>query len=86
MKTWMLARITDTCGGCGSVIKVGAPMLVLQGVGWRKSRCAACASEPVPDDIASGPSVGHVIRAEFGDRLASVRGLARDFKRAQGGD
>ena len=54
MKVWIRTRIEGTrCGCCGGEIPVGAPQLVI--VDWRLRRCAVCAGEPAPQDVAALP-------------------------------
>ena len=89
MKTWYQARTATSCGRCGDTIKAGEHVLELGGIGWKVQRCHRCASqqgESLPEHVAEGPSPAATIRTNFAERIASVRGLARDFKHAQGND
>lgn len=86
MKVWARLRAAQSCGLCGGEIAKGTPALELAGPGWRKLRCVACAGEPAPADVAVQPTTASVIRGQFGQSIASVRGLAKDWKHAQGGD
>lgn len=86
MSTWQRARLTTLCGGCGDRIDRGTPTLVIEGPGWRKVRCAACAGEPVPADIDDQPLAQPTIGPRFEARLSSVRAMAADYKHAQAGD
>lgn len=47
MSDWQRARGTRTCGGCGAVIAVGDPVLVIP-VGRRSTlvRCGTCREAP----------------------------------------
>lgn len=51
MRTWTRAGRDGLCGGCGALIRVGDPLLLLTFLQVRapKRRCRACAGEPVPD-------------------------------------
>lgn len=89
MKSWYRLRAVQVCGCCQESQAVGQPVLELSGPGWRRIRCHRCASqqgESMPDHIAEAPTVAHAIRTDFSQRIASIRGLARDWKHAQGGE
>lgn len=89
MKAWYRLRTVDVCGRCGESMAVGAVVLEIAGIGWKVRRCHRCASqqgESLPAHIAEAPTAAHVIRTDFSQRIASIRGLARDFKHAQGND
>lgn len=86
MRLWARLRQAKACGGCGQLIAKGAPALELAGPGWRVLRCALCAGEAVPEDIAEQPSQAAVIRGQFGNTIQSVKGLAADFKHSQAGE
>ena len=90
MKAWYRLRAVQACGRCGEQMKVGdAVFQITGGAGWKVRRCHRCASqqgESLPEHIAEAPTAAHVIRTDFSERIASMRGLAKDFKHAQGND
>jgi len=90
MKAWYRLRAVQACGRCGESMKVGDVAFELRGAaGWKVRRCHRCASqqgESLPAHIAEQPTAAHEMRTNFADRIASIRGLARDFKHAQGND
>lgn len=57
MKTWQRAPFAVKCGNCGTVLKQGAPMLLIElpGVTRKRRRCKACAGEPVNWDQIAKP-------------------------------
>ena len=85
MRTWVRARLNIPCGHCPTVIATGEPLLEIRAPGWAKVRCATCAGEPVPASIDDVPAA-QTSRVHFAERIASIRGLAKDFKHAQAGD
>ena len=90
MKAWYRLRAVQACGRCCESMKVGDVAFELRGAaGWKVRRCHRCASqqgESLPAHIAEQPTAAHEMRTNFADRIASIRGLARDFKHAQGND
>lgn len=89
MRTWYRLRTADVCGRCGEWQAIGSPVLEIGGAGWKVRRCHRCASqqgESLPAHIAEQPTAAHEMRTNFTDRIASIRGLARDFKHSQAGD
>jgi hypothetical protein len=50
MTTWGRARVVMQCGSCGEVIRVGAPVCLIQiAPKIIKRRCAPCAGGAPPD-------------------------------------
>ena len=90
MKAWYRLRAVQACGRCGESMKVGDVAFEIGGAaGWKVRRCHRCASqqgESLPAHIAEQPTAAHEVRTNFTDRIASIRGLAKDFKHAQGND
>lgn len=86
MRTWTLAKLNTLCGNCPTVIKQGAPLLELRGQGWAKVRCETCADEPVPASIEDLPTDARTIGPRFAERIASISGLAKDWKHSQAGE
>ena len=89
MKSWYRLRAVQVCGRCNESMKVGDVAFEYSWPGGRRIRCHRCASqqgESMPDHIAEAPTVAHEIRTDFSQRIASIRGLAKDWKHAQGGD
>lgn len=86
MRLWYRLRVSKPCGCCGREIAKDVPALELTGPGWRVYRCEGCAGEAVPADIGPQPTTATVVKAKFTDQIASVRGLSRDWKHAQGND
>lgn len=89
MKAWYRLRTADVCGRCGDSMRVGDVAFEIGGAGWKVRRCHRCASqqgESLPAHIGEQPTVAHEMRTNFSERIASIRGLAKDFKHAQGND
>ena len=90
MKAWYRLRTADVCGRCGDQMRVGDVAFEIGGAaGWKVRRCHRCASqqgESLPAHIGEQPTVAHEMRTNFSERIASIRGLAKDFKHAQGND
>ncbi len=90
MKTWYRLRTVDVCGRCGDSMKVGDVVFEITGsAGWKVRRCHRCASqqgESLPAHIAEQPTAAHEMRTNFADRIASIRGLAKDWKHSQAGE
>ena len=74
------------CGNCPTVVKAGEPMLEISMPGWCKVRCEGCADEPVPAVIEDLPTAARTIGPRFAKRIEAIRGVAEDFKVAQGGE
>lgn len=91
MKTWRRAAMNVLCGGPRhngepATIRQGEPLLELTRPGWSTVRCAACADEPVPDDLDTQPLTALPAGAKLAERLAAIRPLQQDWKHSQAGD
>jgi hypothetical protein len=87
MKTWIRAPLDNRhCGRCGKTIPVGAPILVY--VDWQLLRCATCADEPAPADVAALPdTMPPINRARRAVRASMRSSTPLDAKQRQlGGD
>lgn len=86
MKIWSRLRISQFCNGpCGRRMLKGEPVLEfhIQDLTRVPRRCAACAGEPVPDDLPEvtvRPAIGPLTMHRF-----SVDMLPLDFKMAAAG-
>ena len=91
MRVWRRAPALTICGGpCGKMISKGAPMLAIRitGITQRYLRCAACADEPVPDDLpplSEQLPIAPTHKAANSPLFASVGSLAKDWKMKQAG-
>lgn len=82
MKSWERSVLARPCGGCSTVIPLGAPTLVLRSPDrahpWTKYRCEACAEEPVPDVLPRPDQPGADPAASKG-RWSEPLGSGRPF-------
>ena len=86
MRVWTRAKLNTLCGNCPTVVKQGEPLLEISAPGWCKVRCEACAGEPVPASIEDLPTDARTIGPRFAERIASISGLAKDWKHSQAGE
>ncbi len=81
MRIWFTTTGAKRCGSCGERPEPGEKMLEIRVQSVVLWRCRTCAGEPVPEQIPERPTRTHepAPMPKLGD-------VARDWKRAQGGD
>jgi hypothetical protein len=85
MRTWTRTPHARLCGGCGHAMKPKDPVQLVKVLGVARvlARCSQCADGDVPPDL---PADMEIIGERPQPVMVSLGGMARDYKRAQGGD
>lgn len=93
MRSWVLARTSTLCGGCGVIVRKGSPIQSITAIGLKRalSRCQACAEGTVPEVIGEARSFDHdfsgpVVLPQPVYGFTSISRLARDVKMRQTGE
>lgn len=88
MRQWTRARLRTACGQCAALIGVGDPIqqITIDGVRFVRTRCAACASGPVPPDLPALVELKKTEPLQVMRRFGLLPLDERDWKVAQAGD